>query len=407
MATRPEPSIHFEAVWKKFRRGSRHDTLRDVLASAAWSLVRPTAQRAAIDEFWALKDVGFTVKSGETLGIIGPNGAGKSTILKIVTKILRPTRGRSDVHGRMGALIEIGSGFHGDLTGRENVFLQGAVMGMNRSDVRKRFDDIVEFASIGEFIDTPVKRYSTGMHARLAFSVAAHCSPEVLLIDEVLAVGDLAFQYRAMDRIDQIARTGVPTIIVSHQLERMISLCSSAILLEQGEVRFHGAPADCVDAYVRRQQFTEYGGTAGIRLDSLEQTSRVPVASGEHVTLVLDGTTAAHFQPGSEEIIVRVRGADSGHILFAAGKESIPLGSLVSGPFRLEIQLQMNVRPGLYVVESLVRDQKQTQYLASGPHTSIRVTEGVSFYGQVQMNARARALPLADLAHSTDPAARR
>src|SRR5213082_2142763 len=195
-------AVVFEGIWKKFRRGERHDSLRDLVPALARGLAR---RRRPLDlaeqEFWAVRDVSFEVGAGEALGIIGPNGAGKSTILKLLTKILRPTRGRVEMRGRVGALIEVAAGFHPDLTGRENVFLQGAVMGMKRAEIQMRFDEIVDFAGVSEFIDTPVKRYSSGMNARLGFSIAAHLMPDVLIIDEVLSVGDMAFQERCFERM--------------------------------------------------------------------------------------------------------------------------------------------------------------------------------------------------------------
>src|SRR5687767_15213431 len=186
-----QPVVVFDHVWKKFRRGERYDTMRDALTG--W-IKRPFTRRdlgvLAEHEFWALQDVSFEVHRGQALGIIGPNGAGKSTVLKLLTRILKPTKGRGWTRGRVGALIEVSSGFHHDLTGRENLYLQGAILGMRRDEVTRKMDAIVDFAGIGEFIDTPVKRYSSGMNARLGFSVAAHIEPEVLIIDEVLAVGD-------------------------------------------------------------------------------------------------------------------------------------------------------------------------------------------------------------------------
>src|SRR5439155_25060867 len=183
-----DPMIAFDGVWKKFRRGEHHDSLRDLIPALARRLGTRREPALDADEFWVLRDVSFEVKPGQVLGIIGPNGAGKSTALKLLTRILKPTKGTARVHGRVGALIELAAGFHPDLTGRENIFLQGAIMGMRRDDIRRRFDEIIEFAGIPDFIDTPVKRYSSGMNARLGFAIAAHLDPEVLLIDEVLAV---------------------------------------------------------------------------------------------------------------------------------------------------------------------------------------------------------------------------
>ena len=194
------------------------------------------------DEFWALKDVTLETRRGEALGIIGPNGAGKSTILKLLTKILRPTEGRCALRGRVGALIEVAAGFHQDLTGRENVELQGVIMGMKRAEIARKFDQIVEFSGIPEFIDTPVRRYSSGMNARLGFAIAAHLEPEVLIVDEVLAVGDFAFQQRAFRRIREMVNQDVTTILVSHQLERIASLCTHAVSCARARWRTSARP---------------------------------------------------------------------------------------------------------------------------------------------------------------------
>src|SRR5207248_1473474 len=174
------------------------------------------------EEFWAVRDISFAVNEGEALGIIGPNGAGKSTVLKLLTRILKPTRGTCAVRGRVGALIEVAAGFHPDLTGRENVFLQGAVMGMKRAEIVRAFDDIIDFAGIAGFVDTPVKRYSSGMNARLGFSIAAHLSPDVLIIDEVLSVGDAAFQERCTTRMQSLIAEGIPLVFVSHNLPAVL-----------------------------------------------------------------------------------------------------------------------------------------------------------------------------------------
>jgi lipopolysaccharide transport system ATP-binding protein len=247
------PAVVFDGVWKKFRRGERHDSLRDLIPAAARRLLRRGVRAKADDlqdqEFWAVHDVSFEVGPGEALGIIGPNGAGKSTILKLLSRILKPTRGRCEVRGRVGALIEVAAGFHPDLTGRENVFLQGAIMGMKRSEIARKFDEIVEFAGVGEFIDTQVKRYSSGMNARLGFSIAAHLDPDVLLIDEVLSVGDAAFQDRCVERMRELIRRGVPVVFISHDLPAVLELCTRAIVVDHGTVRFDGAPAAAIQEY--------------------------------------------------------------------------------------------------------------------------------------------------------------
>ena len=191
----------------------------------------------------------FEVKPGDALGLIGSNGAGKSTTLKLLTKILRPTKGHIEVRGRVGALIEIAAGFHADLTGRENVFLQGSIMGMRQAEIARKFDEIVEFAGISDFIDTPVKRYSSGMNARLGFAIAAHLEPDVLFVDEVLAVGDFRFQSRAFAKVAELVRREIPVVVVSHQLDQVARLCTGAVLFERGRVAFQGRTVDALAHY--------------------------------------------------------------------------------------------------------------------------------------------------------------
>jgi lipopolysaccharide transport system ATP-binding protein len=201
-------------------------------------------------EFWALQDINFEVKRGETLGVIGHNGAGKSTLLKILSRITPPTTGQARLNGRVGALLEVGTGFHPELTGRENVFLNGAILNMKRREIQGRFDEIVEFADIGPFIDTPVKRYSSGMQLRLAFSVAAHLEPEILIIDEVLSVGDLAFQQKCLGRMEAASKEGRTVVFISHSLPSVVNLCDRAIMLSEGRIAASGSVGEVVDAYV-------------------------------------------------------------------------------------------------------------------------------------------------------------
>jgi lipopolysaccharide transport system ATP-binding protein len=212
--------------------------------------LKSIGRRQKTQEFWALRDVDFEVKRGETMGVIGHNGAGKSTLLKILSRITPPTEGEARLRGRVGALLEVGTGFHPELTGRENVFLNGAILDMKRQEIQRRFDEIVEFADIGSFIDTPVKRYSSGMQLRLAFSVAAHLEPEVLIIDEVLSVGDLAFQQKCLGRMEAASREGRTVVFISHNLSSVVNLCDRAILLSKGRVTAAGKVGDVVDAYV-------------------------------------------------------------------------------------------------------------------------------------------------------------
>jgi len=206
------------------------------------------------DAFWALRDVSFEVPHGQALGLIGGNGAGKSTLLKILTRITAPTTGRATIHGRIGSLLEVGTGFHPDLTGRENVYLNGAILGMRRAEVERKFDEIVAFAEVERFIDTPVKRYSSGMYLRLAFAVAAHLEPEVLLVDEVLAVGDAAFQAKCLGKMGDVTAEGRTVVFVSHNLDAIQRLCPRSVLLESGRVADVGRSDDVVRGYLTRHK---------------------------------------------------------------------------------------------------------------------------------------------------------
>jgi ABC-type polysaccharide/polyol phosphate transport system ATPase subunit len=250
-----EAAVEVDGVSKKFRRGELYDSLRDLLPalSGRWLGAR-REQALAQREFWALRDVSFALAPGEAFGIIGGNGAGKSTILKLLTGIMRPTEGRVRVTGRLSALIEITAGFHNDLTGRENIYLNGAILGMRREEIRQRFDEIVEFSGLGEFIDTPVKRYSSGMYARLGFSVAAHVHPDVLLVDEVLSVGDYTFQQKCLERMRTVVASGATIIFVSHNLREVVALCQRSLLLERGAVQKIGDTSEVVQLYLSRSQ---------------------------------------------------------------------------------------------------------------------------------------------------------
>ena len=246
-----DTAVQIESLWKKFRKGERQDSLRDLVPAAFRRMLRGPRPAAELrdDDFWALRDVSFSVPHGTALGIIGHNGAGKSTLLKIMTKLLRPTSGTYMTRGRIGALIEVTAGFHQDLTGRENIFLNGAIIGMRKADIARRFDAIVEFSGIGDFIDTPVKRYSSGMNARLGFSIAAHLDPEILIVDEVLSVGDYTFQGKCVRWMQDTLKNGTTVIFVSHNMDAVLSLCDTALLLNHGEVRAHGKTSDVIAEY--------------------------------------------------------------------------------------------------------------------------------------------------------------
>ncbi len=254
--------LEVEGVFKKFRRGELYSSLRDLVPALVKRAFRQQPPKEALDkrDFWALHDVSFSVKRGEAFAIIGGNGAGKSTLLKLLTGIMRPTKGEIRIAGRVSALIEVSAGFHPDLTGRENIFLNGAILGMTRDEIRKRFDAIVAFSGLSEFIDTPVKRYSSGMYARLGFSVAAHVDPDVLLVDEVLSVGDYMFQRKCVERMNEVIAAGSTVIFVSHNLRAVANLCPRSLLLDHGQVKMVGPTEEVIQAYYERGTLERAGG---------------------------------------------------------------------------------------------------------------------------------------------------
>lgn len=234
-------SIIVNKISKRYRIGTGLTNLREIFSFRQKSDPKKY--------YWAVKDVSFDLQPGEALGIIGPNGAGKTTILKILSQVTKPTKGEIKVQGRLSALIELGAGFHPDLTGRDNIFLNGTILGMNRAEIKKRFDEIVDFAGIGDYLDTPVKRYSSGMYARLGFAIAAHVDPQVLVVDEVLAVGDYPFQLKCYARMEELRRRGTTLVFVSHNLEAVRRVCKRALVMYRGDAIFQGTAPEAVVAY--------------------------------------------------------------------------------------------------------------------------------------------------------------
>jgi lipopolysaccharide transport system ATP-binding protein len=267
-----EIAIRIERLGKRYRLGQGrspglhgYNTLRETFATRAATVLQKLSRRLrqggselpgdspAAESIWALREISLEVKRGGVLGIIGRNGAGKSTLLKILSRITKPTIGRAEIHGRVGSLLEIGTGFHPELTGRENIYLNGAILGMRRAEIQRKFARIVEFAEIQRFLDTPVKRYSSGMAMRLAFSVAAHLEPEILLVDEVLAVGDVAFQRKCLGKVGEVAHEGRTVLFVSHNMQAVLALCEQALLLQDGQLVEQGSAADVVRHYIATQ----------------------------------------------------------------------------------------------------------------------------------------------------------
>lgn len=259
----PPPTVQVSNLSKQYRLGEHtgYRTLRETLSAFGRNSISKFTRgdsnqnhvHREIHSIWALKDVNLTIHPGEVVGIIGRNGAGKSTLLKVLAQITDPTEGRVELRGRIGSLLEVGTGFHPELTGQENIYLNGAIMGMSRREVTQKFDEIVDFAGVEAFIDTPVKRYSSGMHMRLAFAVAAHLEPEILLVDEVLAVGDMAFQKKCLGKMETVAQAeGRTVLFVSHNMAAIKSLCPRTVMLEKGRIDMIGGTAECIERYVTR-----------------------------------------------------------------------------------------------------------------------------------------------------------
>ncbi len=391
--------VIFDQVWKKFLRGEWHNSLRDLIPSVARRLFgRARPEELAVQEFWALKDVSFEVKPGEALGIIGPNGAGKSTALKLLTKIMRPTRGACAIKGRVGALIEVAAGFHPDLTGRENIYLQGAIMGMKRVDISRKLDDIIEFSGIKDFIETPVKRYSSGMNARLGFSIAANLEPDVLVIDEVLAVGDMAFQQRCIERMHEFRESGVAIVFVSHNLQAVSTLCQRAVFLA-GSVKAEGPTDGVIHAYVTSAtDEVEAADNDAVRITSvrLVDLDGSPVNRG--VTPGESLCLRAAFLPGvsAENVtfgLLLYRSTDNlllydGHFTNAdVGLPRLTVGQ----PVQVDFAFRANLTRGHYHLVTRIYDNILQRLLAHVcPHVGFVVEELQTWAGIVHLDVKPR-----------------
>jgi lipopolysaccharide transport system ATP-binding protein len=392
--------VVFEDVWKKFRRGERHDSLRDLIPSVTKKMfgrVR-SSDLENPDEFWAVKGLSFEMKRGEALGIIGPNGAGKSTTLKLLTRILRPTRGSCRLVGRVGALIEVAAGFHPDLTGRENVYLQGAIMGMKRAEIATKLEEIIEFAGVADFIDTQVKRYSSGMNARLGFSIAAHLDPDVLVIDEVLSVGDIAFQQRCVDRMEQFKREGVTIIFVSHNLQAVATLCDRALYLKR-EVRSLGPVPQVLAAYLADVSESEQPTAGAVEITGASLTGAGPrdgtVSSGANLTLRVnysvrkdtsDVTLGFILYRSADQLIVY---EGNYPLVDVIGSSSVSAAT----EFGVDFEFVANLTRGQYHIECYALHNPTHEYMSRlSPAAMVTVMEQRTCRGVADVNLRATAV---------------
>ncbi len=362
--------IRVEKLGKKFRIGAidKNQTLRDRIAEAAMAPFQSRSHRTEEETtIWALRDVSFEVRRGEVLGIIGRNGAGKSTLLKVLSRITRPTTGFAEVHGTVASLLEVGTGFHPELTGRENVFLSGAVLGMRRREIAAKFAEIVAFAEVERFIDTPVKRYSSGMYLRLAFAVAAFLEPQILIVDEVLAVGDLDFQKRCLGKMDAVARTGRTVLLVSHNMAAIRTLSSRVLWMESGRMRMDGEPSAVVPDYAgqgssKGQEVIDLtralrsGRRMGsVRLKVLSFNGGKPVHHGERATVEV--TFEARDEARDVVVGVGINTVEGVRILsIDSDNGSAPVrvkaGAVLVARAHIE---HLDLAPGRYLVDCAVR----------------------------------------------------
>ena len=408
--------IRFDDIWKQYRLGTiNHGTLANDLQSW-WARVRrqedpnlrfdkvaplahcaASSQQCESDRFWALKEISFDVCQGDVFGIIGRNGAGKSTLLKILSRVTSPTRGMIRVKGHIASLLEVGTGFHPELTGRENVFLNGAILGMNKLGIRKRFDEIVAFAGIDKFIDTPVKRYSSGMYVRLAFAVAAHLDPDILVIDEVLAVGDTVFQKKCIDKILEINAQGRTVLFVSHNLSLVGSTCSKGVVLKDGKIAYLGDVRAAIDHYIEE-------GTVEGKIVDLET---VPRQYGQQ-ELLFDKLTFVNYPIGFNDKIIleitlksKVLGREFKEIDFGIAigdKERKRLIHISNRFLNVELQHEADLshyyfeidnilKPGIYYLTLFVRSCEVVQdWLTDVVRFTVEDGNPYGFYDTNQIN---------------------
>ena len=368
-----DAALRLDGVYKKFRKGELYDSLRDLIPALAARMLRgPSREALAPREFWALQDITFSVPRGEAFGIIGSNGAGKSTILKVLSGIMRPTRGTLHVEGRLSALIEVSAGFHPDLTGRENIYLNGTILGMTRAEIKRRFDAIVAFSELEEFLDTPVKRYSSGMFARLGFAVAAHVEPDILIVDEVLSVGDYLFQQKCFQRMNEVMSGGATVVFVSHNLRAVSLLCERSLLLERGRVVTMGPSHEVIKAYLTRGHGARATEDRDIRITEVSlgpERTRVEFQADE----VLEITIAAAARTPHEDISVVVQIVDDHQYpvfdtctqRLGAGPLALEAGETLRCTFRMQLRLAEGTYHVSAYLHRYVTDQAYERWSAA------------------------------------------
>jgi ABC-type polysaccharide/polyol phosphate transport system ATPase subunit len=382
--------LSMEHVYKKFRKGETYNSLRDLLPALTGKMFRGQELNTGdTREFWALQDISFEVKRGEALGIIGRNGAGKSTALKILSRIMKPTKGHMAVNGRLSALLEVTAGFHPDLTGMENIFLHGTILGMKKREIQSKLDQIIAFSGLEEFIDTPVKRYSSGMFARLGFSVAAHVDPEVLVVDEVLSVGDYVFQQRCIDRIRSVIKSGTTVLFVSHNLKSVTEVCHRAMLLDHGRVVSIGDTDSVTRKYLTADVITKipneekpvYISKVTVRDRTGEQCS---FESGQTVWVDVEVTA----RTAVEKLAVVIWFTDEkNYIIFHTSTERLgytPFSLQPSGTYRCTFELCLNIAHGTFkLITEIYRYDIEKSFDRYDPATTVFIGSTTAVGGAV------------------------
>jgi lipopolysaccharide transport system ATP-binding protein len=415
-----DTALRVAGIYKKFRKGELYDSLRDLLPALTRRLLRRARSDALTErEFWALHDVSFDVKRGEAFGIIGSNGAGKSTMLKLLSQIMRPTRGTLEVEGRLSALIEVSAGFHPDLTGRENIFLNGTILGMTRAEIKQRFDAIVAFSGLEEFLDTPVKRYSSGMFARLGFSVAAHVEPDVLIVDEVLSVGDYLFQQKCFERMNEVMSSGATVVFVSHNLRAVSTLCARGLLLERGRVVEIGPSNEVIRAYLSRGHETrtlEDGRDIRITEVALGApeggATRVQFQTDEFLDITIE---AAARTPHEDMSVVLQIVDDNQYPVFdtctqrlGAGPLSLDAGETLRCTFRVQLHLTQGTYHVNAYLHRYVTDQPYERWMLAATFfvTGTPTARGVAYLAPslLECETSASAVPSGAEAGAVTPA---
>jgi ABC-type polysaccharide/polyol phosphate transport system ATPase subunit len=383
-------ALRMEQIYKKFRKGEIYNSLRDLIPALTGKMFKGDDLNTKDKrEFWALQDINFEVKQGESLGIIGHNGAGKSTALKILSRIMRPTKGRMIVNGRLSALIEVTAGFHPDLTGMENIFLHGTILGMTKREIQSKLEQIIAFSGIEEFIETPVKRYSSGMYARLGFSVAAHVDPEVLIVDEVLSVGDFVFQQKCMDRIRAVIKSGTTVLFVSHNLKAVTEICQRAMLLDHGKILALGE-TDCV-----ARKYLELGSKPSATLESkVAYISKVRVRdrAGEQATFESGATAWVDVEVTAREKVDKLAVViwftdEKDYIIFHTSTERLgyaPFSLQPGGTYKCTFELSLNIAHGTFhLVTEIYRYDIQKSYDRHDPATTVFIGSTTAVGGAV------------------------